>query len=90
MPLDETENGGNPGASLSDYSVKVICDNFVKLPDKKISCRTDFAFVRQEVSYASGSLSGVPAFLGYLPGVFFTFSIMTRERPISDPGRSKY
>ena len=65
--------------------------NFVKLPDEKKSpVGQNFAFVRQEVSYASGSLSGVPAFLGYLPGVFFTFSIMTRERPISDPGRSKY
>ena len=35
-------------------------------------------------------MSGVPAFLGYFPGVFFTFSMMTRERLISDPGRSKY
>ena len=42
------------------------------------------------ISYYNGFFDGVPAFLGYAFGVFFTFRIRINALPASDPGISYF
>ena len=47
-------------------------------------------FMGQAYVFYIGFLEGMPAFLGYALGVFFTFSIWTKEREISVPANTNF